>query len=262
MMTLFDHAGARKSRRADPFSMRVRGACITGMFFTVTACATAPPPPPDWNTVIGPQATVPAGSTSREAQGPFQPNAYLRLCRVQLSNAPPADADLFVRDFSPLIQVKGKVVMSTAPANDVCLSSGFGFRGGRMHKGIDLVARPAGPVYAAAPGIVREARWANGFGYYVVLDHGHSTYTRYAHLSEFADDIRPGTRLGFGQVVGTMGRTGNASGDHLHFEVLSGRWGRKGSFGFTAYDPLSFPAFWPDYLTAAAKDPENGSAAP
>ena len=180
-----------------------------------------------------------------EAMGPFRPNAHLRLCWPRLSNAPRADAALFVKTYKPLVIVNGKVLIAAAPVNHACLSSGFGPRFGRIHKGIDLISRRHDPIFAAAPGIVREAGWGRGYGRYVVLDHGHGVYTRYAHLERIDKRIKPGTGLGFGQPLGTMGKSGNSTGVHLHFEVLTGEWGPMKAYGLTASNPLDFPAYTP-----------------
>ncbi|MEL7231834.1 MAG: M23 family metallopeptidase, partial [Pseudomonadota bacterium] len=154
-------------------------------------------------------------------QGPFQPNAYLFACRRNFTNPPQLDDNLMVVDFSPIVEVQG-VVLAAAPANDVCLSSGFGFRGQRMHKGIDLVSRPAGTVYSAAPGTILEVTQQTGFGNQVLIDHGGGVYTRYAHFESFAPALAAGQVVGFGEPLGTMGKSGNATGVHLHYEVLPG----------------------------------------
>lgn len=239
---------------------------IVALPLWMAACQ-SPQPDTDWvRVVVPPPASPDIGSTQepqpaptdRRAQGPFQPNANLKLCNARLSNPPSVDRVGFVIDFAPLVVARERVILAAAPANDVCLSSGFGPRSGRLHKGIDLVARPAGLIYSAAPGIVREARWGRGFGWFVTIDHGHGVYTRYAHLEAFMEDIKPGTRLGFGQALGKMGRTGNATATHLHYEVLTGRWGRKGSFGLSAIDPLSLPGYDP-LLTATNDRPREQS---
>jgi len=205
------------------------------------ACATQPAPV----IVYGPPVDYgPPGDARNPPQGPFQPNAYLRLCPgMSVSNSPAADSERWIIDFKPVILV-GQVVMVTAPANDVCLSSGFGLRSGRPHQGIDLTSNPPGPVYAAAPGRVVEARWSSGFGNQVLIDHGHGVYTRYAHLDSFDPGVSIGSAIGFGQLVGQMGATGNAQGPHLHFEILTGDYDNPmASKGLTPNDPFVFPAY-------------------
>ncbi len=207
----------------------------------IASCATTPRPPIVYR---APVDYGPPGDPRNPPQGPFQPNAYLRLCPgMRVSNAPPTDSERWVMPFHPIIVV-GKVVMTSVPANEVCLSSGFGPRDGRMHEGIDLTQRPPGPVYTAAPGRILEARDTAGYGLQVLIDHGHGVYTRYAHLDSLAPGITPGAAIGFGQPLGMMGATGNASAPHLHFEILLGDYENpRGSKGLTPADPFSFPAY-------------------
>lgn len=195
--------------------------------------------------------TVPAVSTSTVVQsgpqqGAFQPNAELRFCGAGFgSNIPAADEEKFLRIFKPIIVVNG-VVMATIPANDVCLSSGFGPRNGRPHKGIDVTSRPAGKIYSAAPGLILEAGFSRSFGNQIVMAHGNGVFSRYAHLEYIAANLTPGTEIGFGVELGLMGKTGNTSGVHLHFEILTGDYNTpKKSFGLQARDPFSFPAWSP-----------------
>ena len=190
----------------------------------------------------------PAGNTAdlpRETptQGPFQPNANLFVCNMRVSNRPDTSPNGQVLYYNPIIVVQG-VILAAAPSNDVCLSSGFGPRNGRTHKGMDLFARPAGTVYSAAPGKVLEVTQQTGFGNQVLLDHGRGVYTRYAHLESFAPTLAPGQVLGFGEPLGMMGKSGNATGIHLHYEILTGDYNTpKKSWGLTANNPLDFPAW-------------------
>ena len=167
-------------------------------------------------------------------------SAYLvAYALMSIFHGPVSDA----RGRKPVILV-GQVVVVTVPANDVCLSSGFGMRGSRMHEGIDLTSRPAGMIYTAAPGRVIEARESSGYGLQVLIDHGHGVYTRYAHLEYFDAGIQLGSSIGFGQPVGMMGATGNAEAVHLHFELLTGNYDNpRASKGLTPNDPFAFPAY-------------------
>ena len=205
------------------------------------ACATQPAP----IIVYGPPVDYgPPGDSRNPPQGTFQPNAYLKLCDgMGVSNSPPADGERWILNYKPVILV-GEVVLVTAPANDVCLASGFGPRAGRPHNGIDLTSRPPGMIYAAAPGRVIEARNSSGYGLQVLLDHGKGVYTRYAHLDSFDAGLQLGSSIGFGQPVGMMGATGNAEGPHLHYEVLTGNYDNpSASKGLTPVDPFAFPAY-------------------
>lgn len=183
-------------------------------------------------------------------QGPFQPNANLFACSPRNSNMPPITSERQIVDFNPIIIAFGRV-LAAAPVNDVCLSSGFGPRFGRMHKGIDLYSSTGGTIYSAAPGTILELSAQAGFGNQLVIDHGAGVYTRYAHLASFTPELRVGDDIGFGVALGTMGQTGNATGIHLHFEILTGDYETpRRSFGLTAHNPLDFPAW-----TGAQKEP-------
>lgn len=109
---------------------------------------------------------------------------------------------------------------------DAPMTSAFGLRlrGIRpdLHRGVDLGVPEGTPVRAMAGGTVRFAGTQDGFGTVVWLDHGGSVLSIYAHLSGVG--VSAGDRVRGGAVVGWSGRTGEAAGPHLHFEVW--RWGR------------------------------------
>lgn len=96
------------------------------------------------------------------------------------------------------------------------LTSGFGFRWGRMHEGIDIAAPTGRPIGAAAAGTVIVAGWSGGYGNLVVVSHG-SISTAYGHMSRIA--VSNGQQVGRGTVLGAVGSTGRSTGPHLHFEV-------------------------------------------
>lgn len=209
----------------------------------VSACATRAP------VVYGPPAGQSGGggavvSGPLSQQGPFLPNAELFLCyRNGGSNLPAANSTKRVYDFRPLVRVD-EIILATVPVNDACLTSGFGPRAGRPHKGIDIKTDGDQTIFSAAPGRVREVGQASGYGNYVLIDHGRGVFTRYAHLDAFGSGIRKNIEIGFGQPLGTMGDSGNATAVHLHYEVLTGRYDnpRRG-FGLLAHNPFSFPEF-------------------
>jgi murein DD-endopeptidase MepM/ murein hydrolase activator NlpD len=87
------------------------------------------------------------------------------------------------------------------------------------HPGIDLAAGEGSPVHAVDSGMVRrEGNDEAGYGNIIEIDHGNGYSTVYAHLSVIG--VRACQSVQAGQVIGTAGSTGNASGAHLHFEVL------------------------------------------
>lgn len=98
------------------------------------------------------------------------------------------------------------------------VTSSFGAPRGRgTHQGIDLAAPKGTSVRATAAGRVVFAGRSGRFGRLVVIDHGAGWETRYAHLRTI--DAKTGRVVSRGQRVGTVGRSGNASGFHLHYEV-------------------------------------------
>ncbi len=117
-----------------------------------------------------------------------------------------------------------KHIPAIRPISGIILS-GYGMRRHpvlgyhRMHDGVDFRARVGTPVYATGDGVIKSARRRGTYGLMLIIDHGHSYETRYAHLSRLADGIRPGSRVERGQVVAYTGNSGVTSGPHLHYEV-------------------------------------------
>ena len=97
------------------------------------------------------------------------------------------------------------------------LSSGFGYRWGRLHSGIDLANDIGTKVRASRAGRVIYAGWYSGYGRTVVIEHDQGYTTLYGHLNESI--VRDGQYVQGGQVVAYMGSTGDSTGPHLHFEV-------------------------------------------
>ena len=216
---------------------------VLAVVLLATACSSTPAPVSyplkNGERVSAPSAITTTASVSAE-QGPFQPDADLYLCpNSTITNAFEYDQNLRVVNFNPIVLIEGKVVMASVPTNNACMTSGFGHRMGRTHKGLDVRSRPAGMVYSAAPGIIREARRSPSFGNTILIDHGQGVFTRYAHLDNIQSGVETGREIGFGQPLGIMGTTGRSTGVHLHFEVLTGTF----PSGLTAHNPLSFPPY-------------------
>ncbi|WP_155523562.1 peptidoglycan DD-metalloendopeptidase family protein [Nodosilinea nodulosa] len=98
------------------------------------------------------------------------------------------------------------------------LTSGYGWRWGRMHRGIDIAGPVGTPVVAAAPGVVVQAGWnSGGYGNMVDIQHADGSLTRYAHNSRLL--VHQGEQVRQGQQISEMGSTGYSTGPHLHFEI-------------------------------------------
>jgi murein DD-endopeptidase MepM/ murein hydrolase activator NlpD len=90
----------------------------------------------------------------------------------------------------------------------------------RAHKGVDYSAPTGTPIQAVADGKIAFVGWKNGYGKVIQLKHGDTYSTLYGHMSNFARDIRAGSTVDQGQTIGYVGRTGLATGPHLHYEFL------------------------------------------
>jgi murein DD-endopeptidase MepM/ murein hydrolase activator NlpD len=116
------------------------------------------------------------------------------------------------------------------PAKGV-LTSGYGWRWGRMHRGIDIAGPIGTPIVASASGVVTEAGWnSGGYGHLVKIQHNDGSLTLYAHNSRIL--VGKGQRVEQGQQVAEMGSSGYSTGPHLHFEVHPP--------GKGAVDPLAY----------------------
>lgn len=107
---------------------------------------------------------------------------------------------------------------------DGVLTSGFGYRRSpinnrwKFHSGIDLSAPRGTRVRSASPGVVTMARYNAGYGRMIAIDHGYSIESRYAHNSSLF--VKEGDWVDAGQIIATVGTTGQSTGPHLHFEVM------------------------------------------
>ncbi|WP_084610673.1 peptidoglycan DD-metalloendopeptidase family protein [Synechocystis sp. PCC 7509] len=101
------------------------------------------------------------------------------------------------------------------------LTSKYGWRWGRMHRGIDIAAPVGTPIFAVAPGVVIKSGWnKGGYGNLVDIQHADGTLTRYAHNYRLL--VQPGQFVEQGQQISLMGSTGRSTGPHLHFELHPG----------------------------------------
>jgi murein DD-endopeptidase MepM/ murein hydrolase activator NlpD len=97
------------------------------------------------------------------------------------------------------------------------LTSGFGYRWGRMHEGIDIAVPEGTPIRAAKAGTVAIAAYTGGYGNYTCVDHGGGVSSCYGHQSSYA--VSSGDSVAQGDVIGYSGNTGSSTGPHLHFEI-------------------------------------------
>ncbi|MBI1359340.1 MAG: peptidoglycan DD-metalloendopeptidase family protein [Alphaproteobacteria bacterium] len=209
---------------------------------SLTTTVPSTPKPASAAPTPAPAPTAPAVATPAPAATAIP--AAVSLCpRMQVTNAPPTEADLQVENFHQLVNVDG-VRLASDPAPGACLSSGFGERGTELHKGVDYHNESGGPILAAGDGVIVEMKYRDDYGNMIVVDHGNGVYTRYAHLASFSPGLSEGVRVMQGEQVGLMGNTaGYAVPVHLHYEVLLGDYNTpKKSFGLAPKNVFSFPA--------------------
>ncbi|EXX85351.1 M23 family metallopeptidase [Paenibacillus darwinianus] len=122
----------------------------------------------------------------------------------------------------PAIVMKGtKVILGEGtgdfawPVTNPTLTSSFGQRWGRLHKGLDIVG--ASSIRSADDGVVEFAGTRNGTGKTIIINHKNGYKTVYAHLSKI--DVKQNAIVQKGDKIGVMGNTGNSFGVHLHFEI-------------------------------------------
>lgn len=127
-----------------------------------------------------------------------------------------AREEMYLPKFSLTFPLKNASVIKT---------SGYGWRadpmggsGSDFHLGNDLAAMEGTAVLAAADGVVRCAGVHNSYGNYIRILHANGDETLYAHLQYLF--VHTGQRVSAGSCLGTVGETGNATGPHLHFEIL------------------------------------------
>lgn len=130
------------------------------------------------------------------------------------------------------------------PASCSSVSSYFGWRWGALHKGIDIAGCGEGSyIFAANAGtVVASERTRGGYslgygtnGEYIIIDHGNGYYSEYAHMCPGCRYVKVGDVVEKGQPIGGMGRTGAATGVHLHFAIWSGY-----PFRGTPLNPMNF----------------------
>jgi len=126
---------------------------------------------------------------------------------------------------------RAKILPAGWPIRQGYFSSGFGMRGKRMHKGVDLVTKSGTNIYAVEDGEVTFSGQMRGYGNMIEIKHGNTYSTRYGHNSR--NMVKVGDRVKKGQVIGLVGATGRATTAHVHFELL-----RSGS----AINPMKFLA--------------------
>jgi len=86
-----------------------------------------------------------------------------------------------------------------------------------LHKGIDYALNKNTPIIATGGGEVTFAEWCHGYGNTMIIQHGNGVYTLYAHMQRY--QVLHGAEVKRGDIIGYVGSTGTAHGNHIHYEV-------------------------------------------
>ncbi len=253
-----DREASSLEEQLDNLALDAETAVPPGMTVAVLPASPAPPPADAPETSATAEAAVPPApsplpsspSAPQVAMPLPAPGAVaevfpvnLPLCeRMAVSNAPP-NANGFVSDYRRQVVVQNARI-AVFPSPGACLSSGYGPRNDRLHKGLDFHASTGVPVLAGGEGQIVEIKYREDYGNMILIDHGGGVFTRYAHLASFGRGLSPGVTVRAGDPLGLMGNSASYQIPiHLHYELLLGDYNTpRGSFGLAPADPMSFPS--------------------
>lgn len=131
-----------------------------------------------------------------------------------------------LKELQEFLQIQKSVLLATpslwpvigrisSPFGESRLSSSSG--GTRPHKGLDISAPSGTPIVATADGVVSFSGTESEYGRLICIEHGHGFSTAYGHLQKL--HVKAGEKVTKGQVIGTVGLSGNTTGPHVHYEV-------------------------------------------
>lgn len=127
----------------------------------------------------------------------------------------------YIRELAVIDKVIATVPLMM-PEYQAKVTSHYGYRklfGKRcFHKGIDLQASKDSQIYASANGVVTKVAKAKGYGNFIEIKHSRNLVTKYAHLKNTY--VKEGDKVIRGEKIGVQGKSGNATGEHLHLEIL------------------------------------------
>jgi murein DD-endopeptidase MepM/ murein hydrolase activator NlpD len=130
----------------------------------------------------------------------------------------------------------------------------------RAHKGVDFAAPIGTRVRSAADGVVEFIGQQRGYGNVVVLKHAKEQSTLYAHLQDFADGLKIGSKVDQGDIIGTVRMSGWSTGPHLHYELRV-----AGGMSTPCRSPsclMSGPSIQPIAAISVPRSPSFGTASP
>ena len=162
-------------------------------------------------------ANMNGGTVSTSARG-MQMVAVQPATNIAVHNAELAKGVAFAQERAER-EARLQQPLFVMPTKGI-FTSGFGYRWGVLHAGIDLANSIGTPIRAVSDGVVIDAGPTAGYGMWVKLRHADGTVTLYGHVNTTMVSV--GQRVMAGDQIATMGNRGNSTGPHLHFEVLLG----------------------------------------
>ncbi len=211
--------GVHRKQLSGPTRGRVLiGAVAAGAAAAAAHSATEAPDHTKAATVLtADAATLTGGPISTSAEG-MQMVTVRPAANVAVHNAELAHGVAFAQERAER-EARLQQPLFVMPTKGI-FTSGFGYRWGVLHAGIDLANSIGTPIRAVSDGVVIDAGPTAGYGMWVKLRHADGTVTLYGHVNTTLVSV--GQRVMAGDQIATMGNRGNSTGPHLHFEVLQG----------------------------------------
>jgi murein DD-endopeptidase MepM/ murein hydrolase activator NlpD len=211
--------GLHRKQLTGPARSRVLiGAMAAGAAAAAAHSATETPDRTKAQTVLTADvATLKGGPISTSAQG-IQMVTVRPAANVAVHNAELAHGVAFAQERAER-EARLQQPLFVMPTKGI-FTSGFGYRWGVLHAGIDLANSIGTPIHAVSDGLVIDAGPTAGYGMWVKIRHADGTVTLYGHVNTTLVSV--GQRVMAGDQIATMGNRGNSTGPHLHFEVLLG----------------------------------------
>jgi murein DD-endopeptidase MepM/ murein hydrolase activator NlpD len=216
---LMARRGQHRKQLTGPTRGRVLiGAMAAGAAAAAAHSATEAPDHHKAETVLAAQAATTNGGPISASGGGMQMVTVQPAANAAVHNAELAHGVAFAHERAQR-EARLQQPLFVMPTKGI-FTSGFGYRWGVLHAGIDLANSIGTPIHAVSDGVVIDAGPTAGYGMWVKLRHADGTVTLYGHVN--TTTVSVGQRVMAGDQIATMGNRGNSTGPHLHFEVLLG----------------------------------------
>jgi murein DD-endopeptidase MepM/ murein hydrolase activator NlpD len=237
---LMARRGQHRKQLTGPARGRVLiGAMAAGAAAAAAHSATEAPEHSKAETVLAAQAGPTNGGPISTSGGGMQMVTVQPAANVAVHNAELAHGVAFAQERAQR-EARLQQPLFVMPTKGI-FTSGFGYRWGVLHAGIDLANSIGTPIHAVSDGVVIDSGPTAGYGMWVKLRHADGTVTLYGHVNTTL--VRVGQRVMAGDQIATMGNRGNSTGPHLHFEVLLGGTQRVDPVPWLAKRGLSVGTF-------------------